>query len=254
MTTTAIYGSGNTAWTLGRAFVKAGHPLSFVTARNEAEGNKLADELNTTFVHIADLSNHTTDLLILAVSDSAIGEVSVSLKGFNGIVAHTSGPASMDVIQTRRKGVFYPLQTMRKEAPTPFADVPVLIEAGNKPDLEVIRSVASLLSHDVRVMSSESRLALHTSAVFVNNFVNYMNTLAGDICRRYDVPFELLVPLIEKTAAVAVRSESETHQTGPAMRGDEATLRSHLKLLKKDEAEIYQLITTGIQHRHETEL
>ena len=65
------------------------------------------------------------DLYLLCISDKNIAEVAKKLPEVKGIVAHTSGSVSMDVLsQFQEYGVFYPLQTFKKSAEVVFEKGP----------------------------------------------------------------------------------------------------------------------------------
>lgn len=252
----AVYGSGNTAWVLTSAFANAGLSIHTIVARNQAEGKELALARKATYTLPSEFTADDFDVVILAVSDSAIRTVASSITGTKAIIAHTSGPTSIDQLNNYKGnvGVFYPLQTMTKDVNTNFTQVPLLIEGSNDQTLAKLKELASVISSEVRVMSSSSRLALHASAVFMNNFVNHINATGQALADKYDVPFELLLPLIEKTAELAKKRESANHQTGPAIRRDVTTIEAHLKLLNEDEQTLYRTITDSIQKKNETEL
>ncbi|MGB0150457.1 MAG: DUF2520 domain-containing protein [Flavobacteriales bacterium] len=47
-----------------------------------------------------------------------------------------------------------------------------------------------------------------------------------------------------------MHGDSRERQTGPARRGDEATLERHRSLLPDDVRELYDAVTAHIVHRH----
>jgi hypothetical protein len=69
------------------------------------------------------------------------------------------------------------------------------------------------------------------AAVLVNNFGNFLYTLANDLCDRERIDFGLLQPIIRETAARLEHYAPRDVQTGPAIRGDAETMRRHLELL-----------------------
>jgi hypothetical protein len=75
------------------------------------------------------------------------------------------------------------------------------------------------------------RLKCHVAAVLVNNFGNFLYTLANDLCDRERIDFSLLLPLIHETAARVEQYPPREVQTGAAIRGDGETMRRHLELL-----------------------
>ena len=65
-------------------------------------------------------------------------------------------------------------------------------------------------------------------------------------------PIDLIVVNLypfRETVAKLETSEPETMQTGPAIRGDEATIQRHLELLKSNATfrEVYRMLTCSIQ-------
>ena len=82
------------------------------------------------------------DIYILAVSDDAIVSLSSQLPFENKLVVHTSGSVSMyDIDKKQKRGVFYPLQTLSKDAEIDFANVPICIETLDRKDLEILRKL-----------------------------------------------------------------------------------------------------------------
>ncbi len=240
-----IIGGGNLAYHLIKEFLK--HPeihLNQLYARNL---NQLKD-FEGTAVLINDLHLLTpADLSIIAVSDDAIGEVSGQLKHYHSLIVHTSGTQPMEVLQCPRKGVFYPFQSFSKNKSTiDFKEVPLLIEAQNEKDLKKLVFLAKLLSSKVYEMTSRQRSALHLAGVFAANFSNHMYVLADEILKENQIPFELIIPLIQEVAhKINLLSPTEA-QTGPAVREDHKTINKHLEMLEGDKKRIYNLLTESI--------
>ncbi len=67
----------------------------------------------------------------------------------------------------------------------------------------------------------------------------------------YNMPFELLKPLIAETTAKALDISPLAAQTGPAARGNLKVIEKHLELLKDDPRlqEIYRMISKSIGSR-----
>lgn len=188
----------------------------------------------------------TFDVAIVAVSDYAIAEVSKNIEC--PLVVHTSGTTSIQGLKNPgRKGVFYPLQSFSKEKLIDFSKVPICIETEQKQDEKLLRFLSEYLGSDDYLMTSTQRNYLHVAAVFASNFTNHMYEIAKHLCDRYDVPFQILFPLIEETAQKIQQLSPNEAQTGPAKRNDLKTIRNHLHLLADSHKEIYQLLTGSIQ-------
>ena len=244
MISVVILGSGNVALQLIRAFLKIDTiNLKQVYTRNQEDINTLKDSINTT----NDISLlKQADVTIIAVSDDAISSISSHIK--NSFVVHTSGSVDMKSLNNiGRKGVFYPLQSFSKKKKVDFKNIPICLESETNEDLLKLEKLVSLLQSKSYILSSHQRKKIHVAAVFANNFSNHMYTIANEICEKYNIPFDILHPLIEETSNKIKNLTPEKAQTGPAKRNDVETIENHLNLLSKKQQEIYLKITQSIQ-------
>ena len=199
-----------------------------------------------------DLNNIVeADLYILSVSDSAIPRLSKALENKNGLVVHTAGSVSMDVLNTHKNhGVFYPLQTFSKNKSVDFEKIPLCLEANKEENLQLLKKLAQALGGPIHLINSTQRKALHVAAVFVNNFTNHLYTIGEDLCKEHNLPFSVLQPLIAETADKIKYLPPSLAQTGPAARGDQKVLADHLRYLTKESHQkLYQLISASIQQQ-----
>ena len=249
-----IIGSGNVATVLGNKLRTAGHRIVQVFGRNEENAARLAGELGCSWTtRTGDLQK--SEIVLFALSDDGLRKVAGELKLGGQLVLHTAGAVPMDVLApvSNRYGVFYPLQSIRREI-RPFPAIPLLIDAHTSEDLEMVREVASTVSQQVSQADDATRLKLHLSAIFVNNFSNFLYTMASEFCRHEQMDFELLLPLIRETSDRLARFEPGAVQTGPAIRGDVSTMERHLALLSDQPAmkSIYLYMSRLIWERYHT--
>ena len=150
-----------------------------------------------------------------------------------------------------RYGVFYPMQTFSKQREVKFQEVPFFVEAKRPEDVELLKAVAATLSEKVYEASSEQRKSLHLAAVFICNFTNHMYALAAELLKKYNLPFDVMLPLIDETARKVHELEPKTAQTGPAIRYDENVIGNHLRMLADDPAmqRLYELLSRSIHER-----
>lgn len=190
------------------------------------------------------------DIYLISVSDDAIAPLSKQLPFEDALVVHTSGSTDLYAIHSKnRGGVLYPLQTFSPEKSIDFKEVPLCLEASTATDARALETLARALSNQIYWLSSEQRLALHVAAVFVCNFVNHLYVVGSEICNQYQLPFELLQPLIQETAEKIMTLNPLQAQTGPALRNDQRTLGKHNQLLETTPYQpIYQLLTESIQN------
>ncbi len=248
MITVSIIGFGNVAQHLALALHESPH-ISLLQLYSRSK-NPIST-LSFSVEFIDDLSKlQKADLYIIAVSDSAITEISRKLPFENRLVAHTSGSVPMDEIDGRnRKAVFYPLQTFTKSKKVDFKNIPICLESDNADDYKLLETVAKSISEKVFPISSEQRKSLHVSAVFVNNFTNHLYHIAEEICIEQQVPFDILKPLILETADKILMLSPKDAQTGPAKRNDKNTIDSHLDFLTdQNRKNIYKLLTQSISN------
>lgn len=227
-----IIGSGNVATVLGRQVLKSGHQVMQVFSRDAEHARDLAGMLQCGYTDShADLAPDA-DIYLLAVSDNALYTLQPFPSIGGKLVLHTAGSVPMDVLQplSVNYGVLYPLQSLRKEM-EPTEDIPLLVN-GNTPDVTAfIRDFAGSLSRTVSVAEDEERLKLHVAAVIVSNFTNHLYALAEDFCKKEEVDFPMLLPLIRETANRLSQYAPSSVQTGPAIRNDIFTLDKHLRIL-----------------------
>lgn len=241
-----IIGGGNVATHLANAFSKTDEvSLVQVYARNIEQVEHLKEV--TSITNSIELLTKA-DVYVIAVSDDAIGDVSRKIEQKNGLVVHTSGSVAMQSLQnTGRKGIFYLLQSFSKDKEVNFNEIPFCLEAENEEDLQLLETLAKTIGKKIYRINSEQRKRLHVAAVFVNNFTNHMYKIGADICNEHQVPFEVLLPLIQETAQKITELSPDAAQTGPAKRNDQKTIQDHLALLNAKQQEIYKLITKSIQ-------
>lgn len=237
-----IIGSGNVAQHLIQAFQKS---LVQVVARHPETLNSLSIPcpVVTSMSEVAD-----ADVYLIAVSDHAIAALAQEIPGKGKLVVHTSGATGMHVLpHHHRKGVFYPLQTFTKGKPLEYSTIPFCLEAETTEDYAVLEQLARTVSHAIYPIDEKQRLALHVAAVFVCNFTNHLYQVGADLCAEHHISFDVLKPLILETAAKVQILTPAQAQTGPALRGDTATLERHQTMLtQKNPQEIYQLLTQSI--------
>ena len=170
------------------------------------------------------------------------------------LLVHTAGSIPMSVWEghAERYGVFYPMQTFSKQREVKFQEVPFFIEAKRAEDTELLKAIASTLSEKVYEADSEQRKSLHLAAVFICNFTNHMYALAADLLEKYNLPFEVMLPLIDETARKVHELAPRDAQTGPAVRYDENVMSNHLAMLVDSPAlqEIYKLMSKSIHEHH----
>lgn len=246
-----IIGAGNVGHNFGKAFRQAGYVINEIYSRTQKSAMLLSQTLNCDYTTDLSKIKPNTDLIILAVNDDALESVIDQIKIKDKIMVHTSGSTPISVFEGKdykQFGIFYPVQSFSKNETESLEPIPICVEGNNQNTEDLLYSLASSVSTKVYAMDSEKRKALHVAAVFANNFTNHMFFIADDILRQNKISFEVIRPLLEKTAD-KIKTESPLNaQTGPAVRNDRKVIDNHLEYLKnhKEYREIYDKVTTNI--------
>jgi predicted short-subunit dehydrogenase-like oxidoreductase (DUF2520 family) len=245
-----IIGAGNVATVLGRLIKAANHDIVQVVSRSINSAEILANELGCSAAANFGEMKKDADLYIAAMSDAALNEIKENINLEDKIIVHTAGSISKDVLKgvSDNYGVMYPLQSLSKEGNGEDLKIPLLIDGNNDYTLQLVHELADSISPLVTVMADDDRLKLHVAAVVTNNFTNHLYSLAYDFCKKEEIDFEMLQPLIEETALRLKKHPPAEMQTGPAKRKDIITLDKHLRVLNNHPAlrSIYLKMTDSI--------
>ena len=252
-----LLGAGNVGFHLGKKLHEIGVEIEQIFSRKKSKAKRLAKLCNTTFTNfIQDISTEG-DLYILAVPDSKIEEVAQQLSEVISpakLVVHTSGATSLPILKPYFKnyGIFYPLQTFSLEREINLENIPICVDSNLKKNRIFLEKLGERISNNVHQINDRERAILHVAAVFVNNFSNNLFTIGEKITQQENLPFEILMPLIEETVKkIKVHSPSKM-QTGPAIRGDQNTIEKHLNYLQNnfpEFVEVYQVMTQNINSK-----
>jgi predicted short-subunit dehydrogenase-like oxidoreductase (DUF2520 family) len=243
-------GAGNLATILSKAFQNKGFNITQIFSRSEKSAKELADILSVKYTTSVNEIDSNADIYFVAINDSAVAEVLSQIKFNNRLLVHCSGSLPLSAIEgfSENTGVFYPLQTFSKTREVDFNEIPVFIESNSLNNQKTLLQIANSISKSVSVINSEKRRMLHISAVFACNFVNYFYTIAAEILKSNDIPFDVLKPLILETARKVQEIAPEKAQTGPAVRFDENIIDAHLQELNDfdDYRQLYMSVSKRI--------
>lgn len=242
-------GAGNLATRLSTRMQQAGIPVVQVYSHTPANAEKLAIRLGCTFAVLPEEIVPDADLYIFSLKDTVLPEIISRVSPNGALWVHTAGSIPLDVFKGRasRYGVLYPLQTFSKEREVDFRNIPFFVEAADERDSLLLQQIASKLSAQVHILSSEKRKILHLAAVFACNFANHMYVQAANLLKEHELPFDWLLPLIDETAAKVHALPPVKAQTGPAVRYDENVMQKQIGLLPSEEMkELYKVISKNI--------
>lgn len=183
---------------------------------------------------------HGHDVVVVAVADRHVARVAASVEPDGSCaVLHCSGSLGLDVLATHsRRGSLHPLATLpdpvvgslRLRGGTFFA------VSGD----QAATDLALALGGKPIVVDPEKRAAYHAAACIA---ANHLVALLGQVERVAEtagLPLEAFLPLARGALDDVTMLGTRAALTGPAARGDVATLESHRAVLAPEELESYE--------------
>ncbi len=250
--TFSIIGTGNIAWFFGQRLVTGRHHCTGVYSRNIQAAKELAEALMAQkHGAITKIEDGESDVCFLAVSDAAISQVAAQLSFSNTMLVHTAGAVALDSIQNAAKdcAVLWPVYSILKNNLPGHRNIPCAWEASSKKAEAYVKEVGHAITDVLFEAKYEQRKWLHLSAVISNNFINHLMAICEQVCADNDLPFSVLLPIIEQTFDRIKHAAPKNLQTGPAIRKDTNTIEEHIALLNGHPQwqQVYKAITESIQ-------
>jgi len=254
---TTVVGTGRLARSLVPLLPGAGHPVVAVVgrglaaARRAARGAPRARATTSLAVGVA-----RAELILLAVADRTLPAVARRLAALDDVdwkrraVLHHAGALGPEALEPLRAagagvGLLHPLQSLgvSELAAETLPGSRARVE-GDRRGRAAARRLArglSLVVLPLDTMSPRDRTAYHAAAALVSNDLLALMAIATDLLESIGVgrrqATNALVPLARGTLCQVERSGLGGPLTGPAPRGDVATLRAHLDRLADGTAE-----------------
>ena len=242
-------GSGNLATRLSLEMHRKGMQIGQVYSHTPENPQQLAALLGCPWTTDPETVDTDADLYVFSLKDTVLADVIARVRPNEGLWVHTAGSMPMDVFNghTANYGVLYPMQTFSKTREVDFNVIPFFLEANTSENAGKLQHLAEKLSGNIHFLSSDKRKSLHLAAVFACNFTNHIYALAVKLLEEQDIPADVLLPLIDETAAKIHTMPPRVAQTGPAIRYDENVINKHLAMLgDSDMRSIYRLISQSI--------
>jgi predicted short-subunit dehydrogenase-like oxidoreductase (DUF2520 family) len=181
------------------------------------------------------------DLLVLATPDDTLRTVARSVAPVSTtVVAHLAGSRGLDVLAPhRRRASIHPLVAL----PTPEIGSQRLVGAwfalaGDPLGAEVVAA----LHGRAFAVDDDDRALYHAAAVVASNHLVALLGQVERLARAAGVPLAAYLDLADDTLANVRALGPRAALTGPAARGDEATIRRHLRALPADERKAYRAL------------
>ena len=276
VTRTAFVGCGRLARSLIVLLGPAGYPVDTVVGRRPGAARSAArlapGARGTTRLQAA---TEGAQLVLLAVPDRAIGEVAAGLACLDAdwrriCVLHHAGALGLEPLRALRRagaavGLLHPLQALGdpRLAAELFSGSRARVEGDRRG-----RAVASRLARALKLvplrlgrdLNAADRTAYHAAASLASNDLVALLAVSVGLLEGIGVSrrgaLDALLPLVRGTLRQIDASALREPLTGPAARGDVATLRAHLHRLRRgspEDAEIHRLLSirlARLAHSH----
>lgn len=182
---------------------------------------------------------HDVDLLVIATPDGAIQEVAQSVEPVSStVVAHLSGSLGLRVLAPhRRRAALHPLVSL------PNAEIGARRLRGawfGVAGDAFIDEVVKALYGRMFTVEDEHRAQYHAAACIAANHLVALMGQVERIAESVDVPLDAYLDLARATLDNVTYVGPAEALTGPVARGDEATVRRHLRALPKEERRAYR--------------
>ena len=182
---------------------------------------------------------HGVDVCVIATPDAAIAEVARCIDPVpTTVVAHLAGSLGLDVLEPHpRRAAMHPLASL----PDPVTGARVL-QAGAWWAVEgdaLAGAVVAALGGRPLAVSPASRAAYHAAACVAANHLVTVMAQVERIAGGAGLPAEPFYDLAAGALANARATGARAALTGPAARGDRATIDRHLDALPLEEHDLY---------------
>jgi predicted short-subunit dehydrogenase-like oxidoreductase (DUF2520 family) len=257
-----IIGLGGTGQALARASARAGFGQLTLVGRRRTGEQTLARALKARY--LPDLSRLAQDrgFIVICVKDSQIAQVSRQLARLNTrwtdlAVLHTSGVLGSEVLRPlASKGAsvaaWHPYMTFPKGGkPVGLAGVTFGV-SGNPRAVRAANRLTRALGGRPLRLREQDRILYHLSAVLACGFVAANLEMAVRVLKKIGLSerraLETVLPIASQTLKNVAELGPTRALTGPAVRGDLATIRKHLRALKKSDPHLARVYAAVSRH------
>jgi predicted short-subunit dehydrogenase-like oxidoreductase (DUF2520 family) len=256
--TFSLVGAGPVAASLGRWLTAAGARAAAVGVRAGAapageRGRALAAALGARAVAVDRLASDGQGLLLVAVADAALDEVAgvLAARPQAAVALHTSGSRGAGALAPLRSGgsavgSLHPLKAFPAPLPEPAAARGVFFAVdGDAAAQALARRLAAAWGAEAGEVPAERRTLYHFAATLAAGGVTTLLAAAEGLAATLGLPAATARGYRELArgalAAAETASDATAAITGPAVRGDRATLERHLAALAEAAPELVPL-------------
>lgn len=252
-------GAGRVGFSLGKYFSTKGINVTGYYSKTYKSAKEASTFTSSTAYRTLKEVVLKNNIIFITTPDDEIKKIWDDIKYFNlkdKLIIHTSGSLSSNIFSDiKSKGAFgYSIHPM-----FPFSDkynsykqlnnIYFSIE-GDKKYAEKLKLFLEGLGNNVFFIDSNKKPSYHLANVIVSNLVlalisigqNYLINCGVD----KDIALKSLYPLIFENIKNIGNKGILDSITGPVIRCDIGTIKKHMDVLKKEDLEIYKLLSTQL--------
>ena len=243
----AIVGAGTLATAFALALRKQNFRITEIISREGAaslrRAQALAARIGAREVPMSG-AGLAAKIVWICVPDDAISEVSGQLArraDWKGkIVLHSSGALGSSVLRPLKRagastGSAHPLMTFVSASVADLKGVPFALE-GDRKALAAVNAIVRRLGGEPFRIKADSKAAYHAFGFFSSPAIVALIAAAQEVGRLAGLSerkaLRLMQPIVRKTLENCFKATPQMAFSGPLRRGDVATIRKHLDVLK----------------------
>jgi predicted short-subunit dehydrogenase-like oxidoreductase (DUF2520 family) len=187
------------------------------------------------------------DVLAIATPDAAIAAVASQIEPVSTtVVAHLSGSLGLDVLVGHpKRAAVHPLVALPDRETGSLrlrSGVWFAVAANGSEALDLVGELVAAVGGRSFVVADDQRAEYHAAAVIASNHLVALLGQVERVAASVGIPFDAFIELAQSTIDNVARLGPTAALTGPAARGDWATIESHRRVLPEDELEAYDAL------------
>lgn len=230
-----VVGTGRAGGAFSRALAAAGWVVTLVSARPITANTASQEELAELAEQVA-----RADIVLIAVSDTAIGTVAAALPGSSALYLHASGASGLDLLAPhQRVGSLHPLMSLpdAETGARRLLDHCTFAIDGDP----LLRDIVESLGGQAVEVAPSQRAAYHAAATIAANHLAALCAQVERLAEEVGVPVAAYWSMMSNTLDNVAAGGAADALTGPAARADWVTIRAHLAALpSNDDRRLYR--------------
>lgn len=257
----AVIGAGKLAHSLVPQLIRAGLTVKIILSRTKQHADKLARKYSIeNSGNDFKLLDDNIDVVFFAVNDSEIKNTARKISrlkiSFNKkLFIHLSGPKTIEtLLPIEKKGgvaaSLHIMQTFPSYEPVNIKNCYAAIETKNKNANNFLFGLAIKIGLKPFRIKSNEKVYYHLLGVYASNFIS-ANFYIQKLFEKYKLlnishADKLMVKIAGQTLRNIETKGIENSISGPIIRGDLETIKTHIKFLKRNKILLLHYLTSSM--------